>query len=329
MKGGSMYDLVVMQHDIPSKDVKNHFRTRWTRGVAHLDITRMSTGAGQPYEKTLNDSCEIELATKPLSKLKGHPIVMYGNGSYHHYTYGLTHNIMKPRSEEYLYIHIDFHTDAGIAKNKCGCDARKSRLKFFSKCGGKNLGCGSFVEEIKKNNAKNFLFIGTDSACGWKRSEWVKQQTLLDQDIKTTIATELNKKRCVDTYVSMDLDVLDYPELPTCYGRGKITLKHLLDILSVIKEHKNIVAADILGLCKKGSGSFYDATRTRTDKQSVECAEDYYHHVGFLTYGIIAQHLCNLDYSDAWKVRNRLMSKLKNKENGQTASQIMKGLRYC
>lgn len=324
-----MYDVVVLEHDTPSTNVRKFFERRWKRGTARLNITRMSTGTGTPYEQTMYDSCEIENTMKPLSLLRGNPIVMYGNGSYHHYTYGLTANIMKPRCEEYLYIHIDYHTDAAVSRSKCVCDQRRSRINFFKRCGGRTLGCGNFVEELKQNNAKNFLFIGTDSTCGWKRKEWVKQKTLLDEDVKSVIASELSKKRCVDAYVSMDLDVLDYPELPTCYGRGKIKLQHLLDVLSVIKEHKNIIAADILGLCKKGSGSYYDCTRDRSDGDSIRCAEDYYENVGFLTYGIIAEHLCGRDYTDAMKLRNRLLSKLKNRENGETTLQMMRGFKFC
>lgn len=221
---------------------------------------------------------------------------------------------MPQRTDEFLYIHIDYHTDAGVCRQRCNCAGAHG----LHKC-GMSVGCGSFVMELKDHGAKNFSFIGTDAKCGWKRSRWIKQEQLLQSDYLKIVERELQQKRCENVYVSMDLDVLDYPELPTGYGRGKINLRHLLDILTVIKENKNIMAADILGLCRRDTGSHRAGGRN---------GQAYYQATGYLTYGILAAHLAGRDYLDALKLRDHLMKLDKNKKNGATFRSKASGLTF-
>jgi arginase family enzyme len=264
------------------------------------------------YDRNLHYSCEIQETLKPLREIEGKPLTIYGHGSYHHYTYGLVGNTMPQRTDSFLYIHIDMHTDAGVSESPCSC----STPHGLQRC-GVSLGCGSFVERLKDHGARNFLFIGTDASCGWKRRKWIKQDELLQPNYLTTVERELKKKRHKNCYVSMDLDVLAPPEIPTGYGRGKISLRHLLGILSVIKEHKNIMGADILGLCKKGGGSYYHGGRKEYH---------YYQPTGYLTYGIIAAHLAGKDYLDALKVRDYLMQLDKKGRNGVKWEEIARGV---
>ncbi len=176
------------------------------------------------------------------------------------------------------------------------------------------------MEELADHGAKNFLFIGTDAKCGWKRKRWVRQDDIfMSEDLPALIAHELKKKRHKKCYVSIDLDVLDHKEIPTGYGRGKITLRHLLTILTTIQEHKEILGADILGLCRKDGGSYY----ARGNKP-----QHYYHPTGYLTYGIIAAHLAGKDYQDALEVRDRFIELDENGKNGKKWTELAKGVAF-
>ncbi len=302
-----MFNVVCMTHDIPSQKVHKFFNQRWEGGVSHLELMDKK----EKWNRSSYYSCEIQKKLKPLKEITGIPLTVYGHGSFHHYTYGIVGNTMPQRTDEFLYIHIDYHTDAGVCKTKCNCGTAHGLYKC-----GMSVGCGSFVMEMKDHGAKNFSFIGTDANCGWKRSRRIRQEQLLQSDFMAIVADELRRKRCENVYVSMDLDVLEINEIPTGYGRGKIKLQHLLDILTVIKENKNIMAADILGLCKKDHGSH------RTDGKA------YYQSTGLLTYGIIAAHLSGRDYLDAVKVRDHIMHQDRNKKNGATFASIANGLKF-
>jgi arginase family enzyme len=288
-------------------ELSEFFQDRWSNPISVVNIRE-----GGKYERTLHYSCEIQEKLKALKEIEGKPLTVYGHGSYHHYTYGLVGNVMPQRTNEFLYIHIDMHTDAGINRQRCNCLPAHG----LHKC-GMSIGCGSFVEDIADHGAKNFLFIGTDASCGWKRKRWVKQDTLLQSDSLNIIERELGRKRCNDVYISMDLDVLASKELPTGYGRGKISLRHLLDILTVIQRNKNVLGADILGLCKQGGGSYYHGKNRDYH---------YYQPTGYFTYAIIAAHLMGKDYYDALKLRDTLMHYDANNQNGVPWEELAWGL---
>jgi hypothetical protein len=298
-----------MTHDESSKELHSFFDERWQGGVSHLNLIK----GRRKYDPTMFYSCEIQEKLKPLKEIEGKPLTVYGHGSYHHYTYGIVGNTMPQRTNEFLYIHIDYHTDAGVCKQQCNCGTAHN---IHGKC-GMSVGCGSFVMELVDHGAKNFLFVGTDAKCGWKRKQWVRQEQLLQSDYVSLLTRELKRKRCQDVYISMDLDVLTHAEIPTGYGRGKITLRHLLDILTTIKEHKNILGADILGLCRRDTGSHRNVPHKKA------C---YYQPTGYLTYGIIASHLAGRDYLDAMKVRDYVMGLDSLGQNGVTFNDIAEGL---
>lgn len=304
-----MFNVVCLTHDESSVELSEFFEDRWEGGVSHLSLLRKNS----KYTSTSFYSCEIQKKLQPLKEIEGKPLTVYGHGSYHHYTYGLVGNVMPQRTKEFLYIHIDYHTDAGVCKSKCNCGTPHG---LHSKC-GMSIGCGSFVMELKDHGAKNFLFVGTDMACGWKRKEYIRQDQLLQSDYVSLLAEQLQRKRCQDVYISMDLDVLTNTEIPTGYGRGKITLRHLLDILTTIKEHKNILGADILGLCRRDTGSHRNHGRRKS------C---YYQPTGYLTYGIIASHLAGRDYLDAMKLRDSLMNMDSLGQNGVAWTELAEGL---
>lgn len=303
-----MYNVVCMTHDESSKELHEFFDERWQDGVTRLDLLD-----GGTYNPSMFYSCEIQERLKPLQEIEGKPLTVYGHGSYHHYTYGIVGNTMPQRTKEFLYIHIDYHTDAGINKGTCLCGTPHG---LHGKC-GTSISCGAFVLELKDHGAKNLLFVGTDMHCGWKRKKWVTQDQLLQSDYVPLLARELKNKRCQDVYISMDLDVLTSAEIPTGYGRGKISLRHLLDILTTIKEHKNILGADILGLCRRDIGSH------RNNNRKKSC---YYQPTGYLTYGIIAAHLAGKDYLDAMKVRDYFMDLDSVGKNGVKWTDMAKGL---
>jgi arginase family enzyme len=302
-----MWNVASIKHDLPSEEISEFFAERWTDDVFEIELRN----PGAKYDRVENYSCAINRELKELQDVKGKPLTVYGHGSFHHYTYGIVGNTMPQRTNEFLYIHIDYHTDAGIPTQKCNCQSAHGLYRC-----GLSLGCGSFVTTLKDHGANNLLFVGTDAHCGWKRKRGIKQEQLLQSDFQRVVEKQLKGKKIHDCYISMDLDVLRNEEIPTGYGRGKITLRHLLDILTVIKENKNIVGADILGLCRGDSGSHRDKSKKR----------GYYQPTGYLTYGIIAAHLTGKDYLDAMKIRDYFMSLDKNHMNGVEWTEMAEGL---
>src|SRR3989344_5558438 len=74
---------------------------------------------------------------------QGKNLVMYGHGSYHHFTYGICSEIADNQSKEYAYVHIDNHHDT-----------------YHEHEGMFN--CGSFVRRLLgETNANSVRYIGS------------------------------------------------------------------------------------------------------------------------------------------------------------------------
>lgn len=150
---------------------------------------------------------------------------IYGNGRYHHYTYGLCHEIADARSKEYGYIHIDHHKDDYFRRDKI-------------------INCGSFVCDLfNDSNAAAVRFIG----CGYENEEEAIREKKLRRIGVRKGVKNLIKKIPEDVYISMDFDCMNRTEIITDYQGGDLRLEELLKSLSAIQENKNIISADMLG----------------------------------------------------------------------------------
>lgn len=220
------WKLVVLEHDESSEEIGNFFEKIWQEGV-----TRKKIGQIRMHSKEAITN-KIENAVKDL---EGRILTLYGMGSFHHYTYGLCNTIAKKRSKNYMYTHVDEHSDS-----------------LYTNDG--SLNCAAFVRNIlKEPGAKSLMLIGSDIKLYDKPNyASVYQEEITSENAKTILKEELRKKSQLDVYCSLDLDVLKKTEIKTNYPQGTLELKHLLQVLDVIKQEKDLISADILGYYKLG-----------------------------------------------------------------------------
>lgn len=187
-----------------------------------------------------NDSRDaIEKAVSGLLAPNKRAMVVYGCGSFHHYTYGLC-KFADRFSEEYGYIHLDHHSDDS------GWD------------GSNGLHCGSFTGQIArychthdgKKKLSNLLFIGSTLYIGsipygggvHAFSEGRLRTKKGIKDLESALSDMPE-----DIYITMDLDVMARKEIVTAYDQGSMHKEQLLDLLRMFKESKRIIGADALG----------------------------------------------------------------------------------
>lgn len=213
------WKVVVLEHDYASEEIGKFFSKIWKDGII---IKKMEKNYELDYKKKISE--EIK---NILGILEGKILTLYGSGHYHHYTYGLCDVISRERSKDYMYLHIDNHSDSGYNSNG-------------------HIGCGSFVEHIlEEPEAKDIILIGPKH--NLKERALISQEELVSKEAKEVTRKILRGKKQPDVYPSFDLDVLDETEIETHYNRGVLKLKHLLDIIGIMREEKNIISADILG----------------------------------------------------------------------------------
>lgn len=248
------WKVVVLEHDEASKQIGDFFEKTWTDG-----IIRKNMGNLWLEEKDFN----AETMQRMVGKLEGKILTLYGNGSYHNYTYGLCYAIAHKRSDNYMYTHIDNHTDSIYRE-------------------GGIIKCGSFVENIvEEPEANDILLIGAENGENFKERTTIRQKDLISKQAKDIVRKKLKKKLQKDVYASLDLDILKNEEISTDFMQGILGLKHLLDILEVLKEEKNLVSADILGYKGKPSSKY------STPKASQP--------VSLLTYAVLAAKITGKD----------------------------------
>ena len=188
------------------------------------------------------------------------PIVVYGSGHYHHYTYGLCHELADKRSQRYTYIHIDQHTDFGSTVPHA-----------FSNL----LSCGNFVTQILEDtNAKPSVHIGQELPYLVRPFSYDKKIselrfiTKLDgKQKKFKRINNLFSWMRPEVYVTVDLDVLR-GHVRTDYESGYLTLKQLLKTLTQIKQRRKIIGLDICGLTEDEE---IDERSIQTHRDIINC----------------------------------------------------------
>lgn len=260
------WKLAVIEHDRASKRIKEFFTKIWADDIILHDVnwSRSQTKKG------------IIKETPDLGKQKGKILTLYGDGGYHHYTYGLCLKVAKRKSKDYIYVHADNHTDA----RKCDDP----------------IGCGSFVEDITdKPRAKDILLLGTTYGSNEKNRTIVTVETLTSKNAKEDLRKALKAKQQKDVYASFDLDVLNGIEITTSYGTGNLSLENLLDAIEVISEEKNIISADILGLTG------------RIKRHDIDL--EYTEPISLLTYAVLAAKITGKDTKELEKLRGYFKNK--------------------
>ncbi len=163
-----------------------------------------------------------------------------GHGGYHHLTYGLCKRA-DILSSNYCYVHFDHHCDSWRYEKQS-----KARI----------INCANFVPYIlEETHASSVLFLGSHPDLGIKDDDnyVLKNRHMSLMENKAghfnlkTLEFIVNELGCDDVYISCDLDVMIEDEIITSYDRGSLRKNGLLEAISVIKEKKRIIGADIVG----------------------------------------------------------------------------------
>ena len=239
---------------------------------------------------------DVQVLLSDLSQISGRIFTVYGSGNYHHYTYGLLKNIADLRLENYTYVHIDQHSDN---------ERIKRRMKFIN--------CANFVYQIKddaynkKNNkcarVKCVKYIGCSKILNEIHDEDILNPSQLKNGCVNNLVYALMQDTPSDVYVSMDLDVLLDKEMSTRWPGGKISTSCLLDVLSRLKDTKNIISADALG--------FYPDAYEFTGWLSFLNKKKKDYNTSLLVYAMIAAILFDEDLSEFRNEHSKLSEKRK------------------
>jgi len=196
-----------------------------------LDITQPHfNGKNIIYDKS-------KLTRQIVKSFKGKvngkiPLVVYGSGSFHHYTYGLCKGLADKRSQGYSYLHYDQHSDYG---------SRVDDRSFNNE-----VGCGDFVKEILiDTHAISAFLIGPTGI--YPKIERAKVRN--HENSFRKLQNLFNGGMSPEVYISIDLDVLKEGMI-TDWGMGTMSLNQILDSLTKVKERKKIIGADICGLSR-------------------------------------------------------------------------------
>lgn len=254
------WKVLVLKHDHGSRLIGEFFKKIWGDGILIKEVKEYGNE---------NKNKIAEKVKNALGPLEGKILTLYGSGSFHHYTYGLCKVIAREKSKQYTYLHIDHHADSEYDSHGF-------------------IGCGSFVENIlEEPEAKDIILLGPTT--NPKNRAFINQETLTSKNAKDTIREVLREKQQPDIYLSFDLDVLDVTEIDTYYNRGKLKLNHLIDIIEVVKEEKNIISADILGY----NGNFSSSAGKAS----------------FITYATLAAKLVGKDTKELEKLHDYFKDK--------------------
>lgn len=194
---------------------------------------RVTWKLSRDIAKGLVKPAEVKRALWWRIKHVQNPVVLGGNGNYHHLTYGLCANIARP----FGYIHIDRHSDFG-----------DKDFKYIS--------MGGFVDYLlTSTRAQAGLLIGCDSRTEVPTISYTHLSKLEDR-----LDQELNKFP-QNVYVSVDLDVLTPVEFHSGYETGQMTVKQLFDALDTISKQKKIIGGDVFGYAGNDESSLNTAIR--------------------------------------------------------------------
>lgn len=167
-------------------------------------------------------------------------LAVYGNGQFHHMTYGLA-RLAGRLSDEYCYIHIDQHSDYG--------------RRYEDSNNVEHIFCGNFTGPLStdtnvRGNGDNVIYVG----CADSRVVCV-QRSEIKGGIFSTLDEKLQKS-AHDAYISIDLDIMHPSEVKTGWPLAWNTLMRdeLFKLLEKIFSCKRVISADIVGYAGSEAG---------------------------------------------------------------------------
>jgi hypothetical protein len=318
-----MWEPVVMVHDAPSKEMNEFLQEVWTSGLSSFETQMFKDNKSGSQHNSVFIIEETEEVLAHLTS-ESKPLVIYGHGNFHHYTYGLCAHLTK-NLKKYTYCQIDYHSDEGKGYRPARTGGwGVPRLKKKPPKGSVRLDCGSFVRDLKDHGVTDWLYLGCNTSRHKnKRVQGADQQHLNDhktsKSLKPFVEGMAKKLKTKRAYVSMDLDVINSLDIATGYGQGSIRLEDLIEMYNAIRDTKEIIGADILGYC--GTEGYNLTDRSRRNKWS------YYKHISMLTYAILASHIVGRDYHELMKLRHWILRKHNHKSNSVDLDDLFKDIR--
>jgi len=211
--------LICLELDTPSSVIADRFEKKYP--IQRFSIPKKHIVGRDRLAEIVEGALPDEIKDNGKRTL-----TLYGHNEFHHYTYGLCRALVERRSEHYSYIHIDNHHDEGYG----------DPYKYAGM-----IGCGKFVKELSRYAKGGVLSIGSyfsyhnsiNPIGMWLWPRWRLNHIL--------------PKLAEDVYLSIDLDVMSEEEASTGYNSGSLSKWKLLSIVKMIREQKNIIAADING----------------------------------------------------------------------------------
>ena len=215
----TLWELVSLELDKPAEEIGRYFEEQG------IKIRRVKN-IRKPLAKKKTTICKI--VNKALGNNQKRKLVVYGSGSYHHFTYGLCRHADKI-SDNYGYIHFDHHDDS------------------YEPADRSTICCAGFVRSIiDDTNASRVLYIGAYQP-GFRLPI---AQELLPSQLREECSKEFKESLAElpkEVYLSFDLDVMDTSVIWADYCQGMLKTKKLMRLISMIKKTKHIIGADVLG----------------------------------------------------------------------------------
>ncbi|MDI6737302.1 MAG: arginase family protein [Nanoarchaeota archaeon] len=225
------WKLYSLEMDKGGEEIGEHFESqgypieRVNPGEKIEGIERFIPNVYQSIDKGI-----VAKAVEDSVKTNSRVLALYGHGGYHFFTYGLA-MLANRLSDEFGYIHIDYHHDTWFDSHNL-------------------ISCGAFVRQIcwdtnVQGYARNMLYIGNDvvGCSGFSGAGEVGIPCLRENQLEL----EFHEKMPQEVYVTIDLDVMHSEEVRTAFERESLRLNELKDILRKIKQKKRIISADICG----------------------------------------------------------------------------------
>ena len=221
----SLQELVSLELDRHAQCIGEYFEKKLKKKIRRIKFEKMSR-----YSIQKTGICRI--VDEALGDDNKRKLVVYGSGSCHQFTYGLC-KYADRFSKNYAYIHFDHHHDSW--------DYINSSI---------SIKCSTFVPHILKDtNASATLYIGSDPKhyiVSDKLYLSIKENGLRKgwkfEKLKWRLA-----KLPEEVYLTFDLDVMLSSLISTTYDTGTLTLEELMKCISVIRDTKDIIGADVLG----------------------------------------------------------------------------------
>lgn len=204
-----------------------------------IDVKRVHLRARHSVDK---DELLHELACagipKNYSEKNGKTLFILGGGEYHHLTHALTKLSGK---DGYCVFDWDAHTD------DYGRDVAGARLRH-----GQEISCGSFADLLAEDcGAKKVNYIGVTNEPQSGESGYTTPTDIENDGIADATRELVSMAEEKYAYATVDLDVLDEAEnvrVNTYWERdGSLRLNDLLTSIKLVRQGKEIFAADITG----------------------------------------------------------------------------------